>query len=676
MADKRVIELEVKDNLKSVKQQFAEAKKELQQMAAAYGESSAQAIAAAKRAAELKDIIDDTGEAIKNLQGGGAFTALGSSLTATASGFSAVQGALGLVGAEGGKVEEAMLKVQSAMALAQGLQGLEDAGRSFKALGAVAMETFKGIKGALLATGIGVFIAAVGALAANWDKVSESLGISNKKQEALNESLEAYQTGAQEAALKTQKVKAAFDMARSGVVSKEEALKTYNDTLGDSLGKAKSLDEAERLYAAKADAYVKAQAKKAQANALFELSAQKMAEAYTASQENNLSFADQVSAGFTLALGNTEKGTQKVLDAQSKGTKKRMNQLQKEAKDIQNIASKILTESEKIEKENGIAGESAIAMAEKQKEAAQKAADARREAIEKIKQAEQDYADSKLSSDELEIKRTEEKYAELIALAKKYGQDTAVLEQARQDSLFKIRQDAIRKENEDMRADIDALKNRKTEAKTIEIKQNDDMQKINQAGIDAYLSAKKKQRDEEDKLDEARRLREEQRIQTAQNVLSTISSLTEIFAGKSKKSAERAFKVQKAVNIASALIDTYKSATAAYASQFVPAPDPTSPIRGAIAAAAAVAAGIANVKKIAAQKFDGGGSVSAGATGGGGGSTGAGSITPSFNLVGQGSENPLKQFDTQQPVKAYVVSNDVTSQQALDRNIVRNATFG
>lgn len=676
MADKRVIELEVKDNLKSVKQQFAEAKKELQQMAAAYGESSAQAIAAAKRAAELKDIIDDTGEAIKNLQGGGAFTALGSSLTATASGFSAVQGALGLVGAEGGKVEEAMLKVQSAMALAQGLQGLEDAGRSFKALGAVAMETFKGIKGALLATGIGVFIAAVGALAANWDKVSESLGISNKKQEALNESLEAYQTGAQEAALKTQKVKAAFDMARSGVVSKEEALKTYNDTLGDSLGKAKSLDEAERLYAAKADAYVKAQAKKAQANALFELSAQKMAEAYTASQENNMSFADQVSAGFTLALGNTEKGTQKVFDAQAKGTKKRVNQLQKEANTLQEIAGKFLTESEKIEKQNGIAGESAIAMAEKQKEAAQKAADARREAIEKIKQAEQDYADSKLSSDELEIKRTEEKYAELIALAKKYGQDTAVLEQARQDSLFKIRQDAIRKENEDMRADIDALKNRKTETKTIEIKQNDDMQKINQAGIDAYLSAKKKQRDEEDKLDEARRLREEQRIQTAQNVLSTISSLTEIFAGKSKKSAERAFKVQKAVNIASALIDTYKSATAAYASQFVPAPDPTSPIRGAIAAAAAVAAGIANVKKIAAQKFDGGGSVSAGATGGGGGSTGAGSITPSFNLVGQGSENPLKQFDTQQPVKAYVVSNDVTSQQALDRNIVRNATFG
>jgi len=313
-------------------------------------------------------------------------------------------------------------------------------------------------------------------------------------------------------------------------------------------------------------------------------------------------------------------------------------------------------------------------MAEKQKEAAQKAADARREALDKIRQAEQDYADSKLSSDELEIKRTEEKYAELIKLAKKYGQDTAILEQARMEALteirFKASQEALRKENEDMQEDIAVLKKRQEESLKIEKTIGEEKLSTTKEIGDAYIALKIKQAQEE-------KQREEQRIQTAQNVLSAISSLTELFAGKSKKSAERAFKIQKAVNIASALIDTYKSATAAYASQFVPAPDPTSPIRGAIAAAAAVAAGIANVKKIAAQKFDGGGSMSASApSGGGGGSTGAGSITPSFNLVGQGSENPLKQFDTQQPVKAYVVSNEVTSQQALDRNIVKNATFG
>jgi hypothetical protein len=674
MADKRVIELEVKDNLKTVKQQFAEAKKELQQMAAAYGESSKEAIAAAKRAAELKDILDDTGEAIKNLQGGGAFTALGSSLTATASGFSAVQGALGLVGVEGGKVEEAMLKVQSAMALAQGLQGLEDAGRSFKALGAVAMETFKGIKGALLATGIGVFIAALGTLAANWDSISEAVGLTNKRQEALNETLEDYRKGAQDAIQKTQKVKSAFDLAKSGVISKEEALKTYNDTLGDSLGKAKTLDEAERLYASKADAYVKAQALKAQANALFAKSAEEMSRKFTATQEDNTSFFDKLEAATLRTMGRTDAATENILKKQKQRTKEVQKESEKNAKFYEKIAGDLLKQSEQIENANGIAGESAQAMAEKQREAAQKAADARREAIEKIKQAEREYADSKLTADELEIKRTEEKYAELIALAKKYGQDTAILEQARQDTLFKIRQEALVKENEEMRADIDALKNRNAETLTIEFQKNDEMQKINQAGIDVYLAAKRKQAEEERLLDEAKKAREERGIQTAYNVLNTISSLTELFAGKSRKQQERAFKIQKAVNISSALIDTYKAATGAFQSlSGIPI---VGPALGAVAAAAAVAAGLVNVKKIAAQKFDGGGSVSASAPSSGGGSTGAGSITPSFNLVGQGSENPLKQFDTKEPVKAYVVSNEVTSQQALDRNIVKNATFG
>lgn len=674
MAEKRVIQLEVQDNVQSVKKQFAEAKKELQQMAAAYGENSVQAIQAAKRAAELKDIIDDSGEAIKNLQGGGAFQALGTSLTSTASGFSAVQGALGLVGVEGEKVQEALLKVQSAMALAEGLKGLEDAGRAFGALKAIALDTFKGIKGALLATGIGVFIAALGVLVANWEKVSEAIGLTNKRQEALNSTLEDYRKGAADAIGKTQKVKSAFDLARSGVISKEEALQTYNETLGDSLGKAKSLDEAESLYAAKADAYVKAQAKKAQANALFNKSAELMAQSLTAAEENNTTFMDNVSAGFQIAMGNFESGTKEIVKQNQKRTKERQKQLDAQAKMLEEEAGKLLKESETIEKQNNINAESDDAAAERRKAAAEKVANARKEALEKIKAAENEYLDSKLSADQLEIKRTEEKYNELIALAKKYGQDTAILEQARQDALFKIRQDALRKENEDMREDIDTLKKRLEVKKTVEGEKVNEMQKINDAGIAAYLAGKKKQDDEEKIIDDARKAREMQRLETTQTILNGIASLNELFAGKSKKSAERAFKVQKAVNIASALIDTYKSATAAYASQFVPAPDPSSPIRGAIAAAAAVAAGLANVKQIASQKFDGGGSIAA--SGGGAGSTGAPSITPSFNVVGQGSENPLQQFDAKQPLKAYVVSKEVTDQQNLDSQIQKNAQFG
>ena len=52
---------------------------------------------------------------------------------------------------------------------------------------------------------------------------------------------------------------------------------------------------------------------------------------------------------------------------------------------------------------------------------------------------------------------------------------------------------------------------------------------------------------------------------------------------------------------------------------------------------------------------------------------------PSFNVVGSSDTNQLAQVigqDKKEPVKAYVVSNDVTNAQALDRNIVNGASLG
>ena len=50
---------------------------------------------------------------------------------------------------------------------------------------------------------------------------------------------------------------------------------------------------------------------------------------------------------------------------------------------------------------------------------------------------------------------------------------------------------------------------------------------------------------------------------------------------------------------------------------------------------------------------------------------------PSFNVVGTSGQNQIAQsLGNQAPVKAYVVSNDVTTAQSLDRNIVNTATIG
>lgn len=73
------------------------------------------------------------------------------------------------------------------------------------------------------------------------------------------------------------------------------------------------------------------------------------------------------------------------------------------------------------------------------------------------------------------------------------------------------------------------------------------------------------------------------------------------------------------------------------------------------------------------------------ASGGGASGSGASASAPSapqaptFNVVGTSGANQIAQTIGQQsqaPVKAYVVSRDVTTQQALDRNIVKSATLG
>jgi len=131
----------------------------------------------------------------------------------------------------------------------------------------------------------------------------------------------------------------------------------------------------------------------------------------------------------------------------------------------------------------------------------------------------------------------------------------------------------------------------------------------------------------------------------------------------------------KALAIAATTISTYQAAQQAYTSQLIPG-DPSSPVRASIAAGIAVAGGLMNVKKILSVKTPGGkggGSVPSG----GSTPTGGGTTAPTFNVVGNAGVNQIQNtLGAQQPVQAYVVANQVTTQQALDRNIVSNASLG
>lgn len=195
MAEKRTIELEIQDNSKSLKSQYKDAVAELQKVSAQYGETSKQAINAAQAAAKLKDQIAFSKDLVSSFNPDAKFDAVTKSIGGALNGFQAYEGAMGLIGVENENLQKTMLKVQSAMALSQGIQGIGEAKDSLVALGAVMKSTAIGqailtaataaytfvttaattglklFRLAMISTGIGALVVGVGLLVANFDSI-------------------------------------------------------------------------------------------------------------------------------------------------------------------------------------------------------------------------------------------------------------------------------------------------------------------------------------------------------------------------------------------------------------------------------------------------------------------------------------------------------------------------
>jgi len=174
----------------------------------------------------------------------------------------------------------------------------------------------------------------------------------------------------------------------------------------------------------------------------------------------------------------------------------------------------------------------------------------------------------------------------------------------------------------------------------------------------------KGQEEKENQKIKLQQLRTQQTLGDAQNTFNQIAQL----AGKDSK-------VGKAMAIASATISGVQGVQNAYTTA------QKSPITLAFPAYPAIQAGLAGaiaLKNIASIK-------SVNPSGGGASSvpkpsvpTGA-STPPSFNVVGASDTNQLASAiggQSQQPVQAYVVANDVTTAQSMDRNIIDDASLG
>jgi peptidoglycan hydrolase-like protein with peptidoglycan-binding domain len=161
----------------SLKQQLREAQNDVTALSEKFGATSKEAINAAKRAAELKDAIGDAKALTDAFNPDAKFKALTASLSGVAGGFAALQGAVGLFGKQTEAVEKTLLKVQSAMALSQGLQAVGESIDSFKQLGAVigsgVSKAFGTLRSAIISTGIGALVVGVGLLIANFETVKK-----------------------------------------------------------------------------------------------------------------------------------------------------------------------------------------------------------------------------------------------------------------------------------------------------------------------------------------------------------------------------------------------------------------------------------------------------------------------------------------------------------------------
>lgn len=631
MAETKVIDLEVKTNIGSLKAQLREAQAEVAALSDKFGVTSEQAAEAAKRAAELKDRIGDAKSLTDAFNPDAKFNALSNSIGGALNGFQAFEGAMGLVGTESEALQKTLLKVQSAMALSQGIQGAMEAKDSFVQLGAVVKNAFAGMTTAskvFLASGIGLVVAALGLLIAKWDDVKAALTPATAQAQKF-----------------AQSTAESAEAARAALANFDE----YERTL-KRLGYTEE-DIAEKRKKRFKEAIQKSQQELAAAQKLYQSQKKDL---------ENVKIFDKLGLN---ATGRLFYGDEETAKAQRKHVAELRQQLAK----LKNDEYEMRQQQKQAQKEQQ---EENKAQAEQQKQdainRAKAAKDKRNEELAQLKQYNREATDLFKSEYEKQVRDIQEKYAQQIALAKKYKQDTADLEKAQAEEL-------------DIALDKSMGKIETLSLEKFRINQRD--LGTLQGSLNTELQAKQEAADLEIKMLEATATRARQIEEQSQSFkfkatldgLSAIASITELFGKKSEKAAKRAFQVQKAANIATALITTYQNATSAYASQFTPVPTPDSPIRGGIAAGIAVASGLANVAKISQQQFEGGGS----SGGGGGSSAGGGSIptqAPSFNVVGNSGVNQLAQLQ-QTPVQAYVVSGQVTTAQSLDRNRVENATL-
>ena len=615
------VEGNANESVGSLKKQLREAQADVQALSDKFGATSQQAVAAAKKAGELKDRIGDAKALTDSFNPDRKFQAFASSLQGVVGGFSAVQGALGLVGVESDQVQKTLLKVQSAMALSQGLNSVLEARDSFKNLGAVIQSTtifqkannlatiaaiavqkafgvatvgvgraFTILKGAIAATGIGLLVVGLTTLISkisDWTSSSEEAAEAQKRLAQQNELVNA--------SLQNQ-----IDVLTAVGNKEKEILALKKQQIDNELN------------------VIRASAK----------------QKGNLTQEELKNFRDL-------------KTQKEVLDIEEQN---RLKKIDDDAKKKQDDSNK-----QAAEKNKAAAQERVNANKQAEEEIRKVRQDAELNAItdenqRKIRQAEITFENRKLEIEEL---KASEKLKTQLLVEEQKVRDQAIADakaaavQAEFDAIF------ARLEKEQELEDIE--KKRIADANQ---KEFDDLF----AQLDAETESERKAAEAQKEIEKEKSDFKKQQLSEVGDALGKLGDIV----GKETAAG-------KALGIATALINTYQGATEAL-KQKSTLPSPFDFAAKAINVAAIIASGIKSVKAITAVKVPGGGGgQSAPVTS----LTAGGSAPLSPNLPVQATLTQLNQGSINQlgsaTNRAYVVESDVTNSQERIKRINRAA---
>jgi hypothetical protein len=192
MALNATIDLTVKKpDFKSMKAEIKELTIAAQQAVMQFGEFSPEAKKAEATLASARDRMDDFNDRVKAVNPD-KFSQLNTVVSGVANGFQAAQGAMALFGNESKDFEKTMIKLQGAMALTQGLEGLGKVQQQFRAIfssiAVGAKQAFAAIRVGIGSTGIGLILVALGAIVAYWDDIKEAVtGVDSEQKKLLTD---------------------------------------------------------------------------------------------------------------------------------------------------------------------------------------------------------------------------------------------------------------------------------------------------------------------------------------------------------------------------------------------------------------------------------------------------------------------------------------------------------